>query len=314
MPHTATSLGSKVVRVLKAAAIIVAALLLLYSFAFAVVGTVVVVRVARVVLGPVKAVRALQTSNPLTAGLMQECADSGGSADAVPWPHRFVPLDSISPHLVRAVVAAEDDAFYTHPGFDVTAILAAAEINRARNRISHGGSTITQQVAKNLFLTGRREYQRKYMELLYAVLLETYLSKDRILELYLNYAQWGPCLFGAEAAAQAYFGKPAAKLSLFESARMAATLAMPAKLNPRTSHTAFMGKRLYTIAFNLYYRHLIDDTTFTALCGAEPPRLGQDSSMANGSAPAAAEGAFDSTDDRSERRNSHRAERGDRGE
>ncbi len=259
--------------------------LLVYAIAFSLVGTVFVVRVLLLVRTPVRAVQALRTTQPdLSAFMQQHLAQlrTEGLADSL--EHRYVPLDSISPHLVATVVAAEDDAFYTHPGFDVVSILAAAEQNRVRNKLHHGGSTITQQVAKNFFLSGERTYERKFAELAYALLLERFLGKERILELYLNYAQWGETVFGAEAAAQHYFGKSAARLDLAESARLAATLAMPEKIDPRRTRSSFMARRLLTIAGNLYYRRLIDDTAYTALCGAPPPGTSDSSGLrtANG--------------------------------
>lgn len=265
-------------RALRIAWLIVSRAFLIYAVIFSVVGTIAIAKIAAIVLRPINEVRALVHANPAESSFMAECRESlraKGAIDSL--RHTFVPLDSISPQLVQAVVAAEDDAFYTHPGFDVAAILAAAEINRSRNKVVHGGSTITQQLAKNLFLSNRRSFERKYMELIYAVLMESFLGKERILELYLNYAQWGADVFGAEAAAQEYFGKPASKLTLFEASRMAATLAMPAKLNPKTSRSALIGKRLFTIATNMYLRHSIADTTFTALTGAPAPVSPDDS-------------------------------------
>jgi monofunctional biosynthetic peptidoglycan transglycosylase len=141
--------------------------------------------------------------------------------------HRWVPYDRISPHLKRAVIAAEDANFTAHDGVDWDAIERAHERNMKRGRITHGGSTITMQLAKNLFLSGERSYLRKAQELAIAMMLEAVLSKARILELYLNVAEWGVGVFGAEAAARRHFATSAAQLSPAQSARLAAMLPRP---------------------------------------------------------------------------------------
>lgn len=251
-----------------------AGLLLAYAVVFALVGTVVIIKVATVVRAPVDQVRYLVDHNPVETPYMalvrEELANDGGPDSLV---HSFIPLDSIAPILVEAVIAAEDDGFRSHPGIDVAAIVSAAEYNRTHNKI-HGGSTITQQVAKNLFLSGERTYRRKIEELAYAILMENTLGKDRILELYLNYAQWGPDLFGCEAAARRYYGRSCRSLSLHEAVNMAATLARPSRLTPHHSRSILMGKRVRTIAGNLYYKDLVNDSAYTALCGLSPPIRG----------------------------------------
>ncbi len=242
--------------------------LLSYAVVFAVVGTIALVRIGVFVYRPIREVRRLKHYNPTESAYMTDVRShlrDSGQSDTL--THRFVPLDSISPHLIDAVIAAEDDAFYMHPGIDVAAIVSAAAYNRTHHKVRHGGSTITQQTAKNLFLDGDRTYRRKAIELAYAVLMEQILGKERILELYLNYAQWGPTLFGCEAAARKYFGKPAAEIGLYESMRMAATLARPERLTPHHTRSILMGKRLSTIAMNLYYRHRISDSTYYLFCG-----------------------------------------------
>jgi monofunctional biosynthetic peptidoglycan transglycosylase len=134
-------------------------------------------------------------------------------------------LDAISPHLARAVVAAEDADFCAHGGFDFDAIRQALE-ERERGRF-RGASTITQQVAKNAFLWPAPTWTRKALEAGLTVLIEAFWSKRRIVEIYLNIAEMGDGVFGAEAAAQHWFGKPAAALTLAESARIAAILPAP---------------------------------------------------------------------------------------
>ncbi|MEX2527796.1 MAG: biosynthetic peptidoglycan transglycosylase [Gemmatimonadota bacterium] len=166
-----------------------------------------------------------------------------------------VPLDSISPHLQRVVVGAEDDRFPTHGGFDWEAVaqelnytgnlpprlrdpedraalLAALRYARENAEEIRGRSTLTQQLAKNLYLTPERSLIRKAREVIITFRLERILGKERILELYLNVAEWGPGIFGAEAASQAYFGKSARDLTRFEAVTLAATLPHPLTSNP----------------------------------------------------------------------------------
>lgn len=141
--------------------------------------------------------------------------------------YQWVPYERISPHLKRALIAAEDAKFVDHEGFDWEGIQLAIEKNRKRGRAVAGGSTITQQLAKNLFLTPERSYGRKAQEAVITLMLETMLSKERILELYLNVIEWGNGIFGAEAAARRYYGIPAAQLSAPQAARLAAMAPNP---------------------------------------------------------------------------------------
>jgi len=153
-----------------------------------------------------------------------------------------VPLSKISPYLVKAVLIAEDDKFYRHEGFDWDALQKALEKNLKEGKIKYGGSTISQQLAKNLFLSPSKNPIRKIKEAILTVRLEKALGKRRILELYLNIAEWGPGVFGAEAASRYYFGKSALALSPFEAVRLAAVLPNPLKYNP-LSHEPFVEKR-----------------------------------------------------------------------
>lgn len=140
--------------------------------------------------------------------------------------HRWLPLDAISPHLVRAVIAAEDGKFCSHYGFDLEAIDKALDRNAAGGRL-RGASTISQQTAKNLFLLPDRTWTRKGIEAYFTLLIEGLWPKRRIMEAYLNIAEWGPRRFGAEASAQANFGKAASDLSPLEAARLATILPRP---------------------------------------------------------------------------------------
>ena len=138
----------------------------------------------------------------------------------------WVPLERISPNLVRAVIASEDNNFCSHWGFDLEAISKAIEHNATSNRL-RGASTISQQTAKNLFLPPTRNWIRKGFEAYLTVFVEALWPKRRIVEVYLNIVEWGPGRFGAEAAAEANFHVPAAKLSTLQAARLAAILPSP---------------------------------------------------------------------------------------
>jgi len=141
--------------------------------------------------------------------------------------HRWVAYDRLSVHLKRAVIASEDAKFPDHDGVDWNAIEQAMERNAKRGRTAFGGSTITMQLAKNLFLSGERSYLRKAQELVIAYMMEATMSKRRILEIYLNVAEWGVGVFGAEAAARHHFGVSAAQLTPAQAARLAAMLPRP---------------------------------------------------------------------------------------
>jgi len=225
---------------------------------------------------PINEVKLLKTENPTETAYMKQYREQlreKGESDTLIW--KFIPLDSISDILKTMVLAAEDDGFYTHPGFSLDAIVEAVERNRGSNSFRSGGSTITQQVAKNFFLTPEKSFERKFMEIGYALLLEKYLGKDRILELYLNYAQWGKNVFGCEAAANVYYRKSSANLTRTEAARMAATLAMPTRITPHHTRSNFMAKRIAVIANNMYIRGQIDDAGYLALTGHPHPNAEQ---------------------------------------
>jgi monofunctional biosynthetic peptidoglycan transglycosylase len=144
----------------------------------------------------------------------------------------WMPLDKISPYLVQAVVVSEDDKFWSHKGFDFEAIKTALEKDIRNKTWRYGGSTITQQLAKNLFLSPSKNPIRKIREVILTWRLESTLSKKRILELYLNVVEWGAGIFGAEAASQRYYGKPASDLSPQEAAHLAVVLPSPRRYNP----------------------------------------------------------------------------------
>ncbi len=181
------------------------------------------------------------------------------------WRQQWVPYAQISEQLKRAVIASEDDSFSYHEGVDWDALEKAWEKNAKlqaqadAKKISNplkpatrvpkiiGGSTITQQLAKNLFLSGERTLLRKGQEFVLTLLLEALLSKERILEIYLNSVEWGEGVFGAEAAAQHYFGKPAARLNTLEAARLAVMLPRP-KYFEKLPNSSYVAARSRVIA------------------------------------------------------------------
>jgi monofunctional biosynthetic peptidoglycan transglycosylase len=185
----------------------------------------------------------------------------------LPWRQQWVPYASISDNLKRAVIASEDDGFVNHDGVDWEAIEKAWERNAKaeaqaarRAQSAHGkpvatarapkivgGSTITQQLAKNLLLSGERNFVRKGQEVVLAFALERMLSKQRILEIYLNSVEWGEGVFGAEAAAQHYFRKSAGRLTAYEAARLAVMLPRP-KYFEKVPNSGYLASRASTIA------------------------------------------------------------------
>ena len=158
----------------------------------------------------------------------------------------WVPYSKISPHLKHAVIAAEDAKFPRHDGFDWDGIRKAYEKNMREGEVVSGGSTITQQLAKNLLLSGDRAWWRKAQEAAITVMIELLMHKRRILELYLNVAEWGEGVFGAEAAARHHFGVSAAALSPVQAARLAAMLPSPRSYTPG-QHTSYLDRRTATI-------------------------------------------------------------------
>ncbi|MDP2369790.1 transglycosylase domain-containing protein [Rhodoferax sp.] len=183
------------------------------------------------------------------------------------WRQQWRAYPDISANLKRAVIASEDDGFVSHDGIDWTALEKAwkknAQVEAQMNRKAAadagkgkptskapkvvGGSTITQQLAKNLFLSGERTLLRKGQEMVLTLMLETLLSKQRILEIYLNSVEWGEGVFGAEAAAQHYFRKSAAALGPLEAARLAAMLPRP-KYFEKLPHSNYLSERANTLA------------------------------------------------------------------
>ena len=177
--------------------------------------------------------RPLKTANPTTTAFMELRAREARAKGQQPRRvHRWVSYRNISPDLKRAVLVAEDDAFWQHDGVDYEQLQESLEADWARGRFLRGGSTITQQLAKNLYLSPSKNPLRKLRELIIARRLEAELKKARILELYLNLIEWGDGIYGAEAAARTYFQASAGALGPAESALMAAAIINPRVLNP----------------------------------------------------------------------------------
>jgi monofunctional biosynthetic peptidoglycan transglycosylase len=156
--------------------------------------------------------------------------------------HKWVPYNRISNNLKRAVISAEDDGFSEHDGVDWEAMQKAYEKNQKKGKVAYGGSTITQQLAKNLFLSGERSYLRKGQELVITYMLELCMDKERILEIYLNVVEWGVGVFGAEAASRHYYGISAAALSPAQAARLAVMLPKPRFFDKHTG-SAYLQRR-----------------------------------------------------------------------
>jgi len=185
-------------------------------------------------------VRGLRAENPRTTAFMELRARQARARGEEPRRvQRWVPYARISYHLKDAVRVAEDSLFWRHDGVDYQQLKESMEVNLERGEFARGASTITQQLAKNLYLSPSRNPIRKVQELLIARRLEAALTKQRIFEIYLNMIEWGDGIFGCEAAARAYFGKPCSSLGMEESALLAGAI-----INPRVHNPAKPTRRL----------------------------------------------------------------------
>lgn len=164
-----------------------------------------------------------------------DLSDFNWDKDIVAPVRKYVPLSKISPELRTAVLISEDDTFFGHSGINITELKKAFQENLEKKRYARGASTITMQVAKNAFLTRQKTLTRKIKEILIAKKIEKLWSKQKIFEYYLNIAEWGHNIYGAEAAARFYFDKPASQLDLAEGSLLAAMLPNPIILNPFTN-------------------------------------------------------------------------------
>ncbi len=179
-------------------------------------------------------INSLQSINPKTSAFMQYRQDQWQKSNkSTTLEYRWVNIHQMSPNIINAVLIGEDDRFYKHNGFDTNGMMHA--IKRSLSGSIAGGSTITQQVAKNLYLSPTKNPSRKVKEAIITWRLEKNLSKERILEIYLNIAEWGDGIFGIEAASRFYYHKSSKRLTKKEAARLAAVLPNPIRFNPRGS-------------------------------------------------------------------------------
>lgn len=211
----------------------------------------------------------LKKTNPTKSALMgireAQWASKGSKRRAsLVWK----PIAAISPYLVKAVVISEDDKFYEHDGFDFEAMKAAVEKDIKAGKFKAGGSTISQQLAKNLFLTPTKSPLRKVKEAIITWKIEQSLTKRRIIEIYLNIVEWGDGTFGAEAAAQRYFGKSAADLTPMEACRLAVVLPSPRKLSP-AGDSQYVSQRAELIHAIMIRRGIIEPEYEEAVIGQE---------------------------------------------
>jgi len=175
----------------------------------------------------------LRWVNPVTTSIqMQRRAEALWKHSAYTKRYQFVPLRRIAPNLQHAVIAAEDGRFFQHHGFDWIEMQKVLEDDMKRQALGRGGSTITQQLVKNLFFTTERSVIRKAAEFALVPVVEAFLTKNRILELYLNVIEWGPGVYGAEAASEFYYRVHASELSREQSARLAAVIPAPLRRKP----------------------------------------------------------------------------------
>ncbi|QFQ12129.1 monofunctional biosynthetic peptidoglycan transglycosylase [Pseudoprevotella muciniphila] len=182
---------------------------------------------------------------PLTPLMLIRSAEQKMAGKPVVMEHDWVPMEEISPNLVTAVIASEDQNFTRHSGFDITAIEQAAK-EYAEGRRKRGGSTISQQTAKNVFLWPQSSWLRKGFEAYFTFLIELFWSKERIMEVYLNSIEMGNGIYGAEAVAKSHFNTTAAKLTKRQSALIAATLPNPLKFSSKNP-SRYVSRRVQQI-------------------------------------------------------------------
>ena len=233
-------------------------------------------------------VRVLATTNPKTTAFMdlreREAAAAGKPVKRV---QRWVPYSRVSMNLRRAVLAAEDSAFFEHEGIDIAEIKKSIQTSIEKGESLRGASTITQQLAKNLYLSPSRDPLRKVKELMITWRLETALSKARILEIYLNVIEWGDLVWGAEAAARTYFGIPASALSREQAALLAGAIINPRVYSPANPHGRLLRRQQIILARMPGYEPPVP----TAVPIATPPTPTDEvPSPSEGSSPTVIEG------------------------
>jgi monofunctional biosynthetic peptidoglycan transglycosylase len=208
---------------------------------------------------PYFSIARLATENPQETALMRQRIDEAGTAGkTLKIAQRWIPLRKIPRQTLHAIVVAEDGTFYTHGGLDWFEIRASMERNVKEGRAARGASTITQQLAKNLYLSTAKTPLRKLKEVVITFLLESRLSKDRILEIYVNVIEWGRGIFGIDAASRAYFGKSASALTLDESLRLAAVIPSPLTHRPN-SNSRYVLRRKQIVLNRMWGRRQADE-------------------------------------------------------
>ena len=203
-------------------------------------------------------VRDLATHNPSETALMrQRISEAEKEGKPLKIKQHWISLSRLPRHLIDAVVVAEDGTFFTHGGIDWFEVQESIEKNIEEKRAARGASTITQQLAKNLYLSTSKDPVRKFKEVVITLLLEKTLDKNRILELYLNLIEWGRGVFGVEAAAQTYFGKSASLLTLEESTRLAAVIPSPLRHRP-DADSRYVVRRKQIVLDRMSARNMTD--------------------------------------------------------
>jgi monofunctional glycosyltransferase len=214
-------------------------------------------------------VRALARKNPGKTGVMRQREDEAKAKGRRPRTvQTWIPLERVSRNLIQAVIASEDQKFFGHDGVDWQAIQESVEANVKKHQAVRGGSTITQQLAKNLFFDTRKSVTRKLREMIVTHWLEQDLQKRRILALYLNVIEWGDGIYGCEAAARSYHDKSASELTVDEAAGLVAMIPNPRRINPQVSparHARAQKRVLWLMAGAGYIQKDV------AGLGAEPP-------------------------------------------
>lgn len=205
-----------------------------------------------------------------TSMMRRRAAEATNAGQRFTVDQRWVPYERISPLLRRAVLVAEDDAFFVHGGLDWNEIRASARRDLEKRQVVRGGSTITQQLAKNLYLGNERTLTRKLKEIGLALRLEQTLSKRRIFELYLNEIEWGDGIFGAEAAARRHFGVSALDLDPRQAALLAAVIINPRRYSP-LHPSSRIERRVRMIATRLRRRGALDESQYRIMLGEAPP-------------------------------------------
>ena len=203
---------------------------------------------------------ALKNRTPRESAIMRLRDDQAKSRGRKPMRFQIiVPLQAISPNLRHAVLMAEDSGFYRHHGVDWEALRSAAREDLKRRKWSRGGSTITQQLVKNLYLSPAKNPFRKLHEMLLAAAMERSLPKSRILELYLNVVEWGPGIYGAEAASRAYFYHPASELNPYQAATLAGMLINPRRYAPEKESPRLARRRAIILARMVHAGYITED-------------------------------------------------------